>query len=137
MVYVVIVHSTPHREGRQVATVTIEDDRLVVRLSGWEAVFALKREINASLQNVVSVRAGSVPSLSPNGFRLPGAYIPKVIAAGSYWSKSGGWSFWSVRHPEKAVDIGLRDSRYRRIVVEVDDPYATVAQVEAALSTTA
>lgn len=118
------------------ATVTISDDRLLIRLSGWEAVFALKREIAIALDDVASAQAGTVQALRPNGIRLPGTYFPGVIAAGSYWSKSRGWSFWSVRHPQKAIDIRLRDGHYRRVVVEVDDPYALAADIDYQISKT-
>jgi hypothetical protein len=117
-------------KGRQMATATITDDHLTVRLSGWEAVFALKREISVPMRNVLSAQAGTVTALRPYGIRLPGTFFPGVIAAGSYWSKSAGWSFWSVRHSDKAVDIRLRDARYQRIVVEVDDPYSAAAEIE-------
>lgn len=104
---------------------------LIVRLSGWQALFALKREIAVKCDNVESVGVGTVTSLAPNGLRMPGTYVPKVIAAGSYWWKGRGWSFWSVRNPKKAVDIRLRDERYARLVIQVDDPHATAAMIEA------
>ena len=116
-------------------TVAIEEDRLKVRLSGWKAMFAMKREIDVALGHVVSVRAGSLTSKQPDGLRLPGSYIPGVITAGSYWWKDRGWSFWSVRHEDRAIDIRLRDEHYRRVVVEVADPFATAALIEEALRT--
>ncbi|WP_210749607.1 hypothetical protein [Nocardia vermiculata] len=41
--------------------------------------------------------------------------------------------FWDVKDPAKAVVIELADERYARLVVQVDDPSATVALVENAL----
>jgi len=108
------------------ATISIECDRLEVRLTGWQAIFALKRQTDVPVDHVVSVSAGTVTALRPNGLRAPGTYVQNVIAAGSYWWKSRGWSFWSVRHPEQAVDIRLRDSHYSHLVIEVVDPHATV-----------
>ena len=117
------------------ATVSFEGDRLKVRLSGWQAWFALKREIDVALTHVVSARPGTLTSKRPDGIRLPGTYLPGVITAGSYWWKDHGWSFWSVRHEEHAIDIRLRDERYRRVVVEVHDPYATAAMMDEAVRT--
>ena len=114
-------------------SVSIEGDRLVVRLSGWQAFLALRRTVDVPIRNVVSASTGTVTSLRPNGIRLPGTYLPGVIAAGSYWWKDRGWSFWSVRHPEKAVDIRLENAKLHRIVVEVADPYATAAMIEDAV----
>jgi hypothetical protein len=39
---------------------------------------------------------------------------------------------WDVHDPEKTVVIRLRDERYARLVIEVEDPEATVARVNEA-----
>jgi hypothetical protein len=41
-------------------------------------------------------------------------------------------AFWDVHDPEKTVVIRLKDERYRRLVIEVEDPEATVARVNEA-----
>ena len=41
--------------------------------------------------------------------------------------------FWDVHHPERAVALSLRDETYAKLVVEVDDPDATILAIEAAL----
>lgn len=115
------------------ATITVEGDRLKVRLSGWQSWFALKREIDVALNNVVSAEAGTLTSKRPDGLRLPGTYLPGVITAGSYWWRLRGWSFWSVRHEARAIDIRLRDEHYNRVVVEVVDPPATATMIAEAI----
>ena len=72
--------------------------------------------------------------MRPPGLQLPGSYLPRVIAAGSYWTRAG-WSFWSVRYRDRhrAVTILLSDGRYRKIVVTIDDPDATVNDIHAAI----
>jgi len=42
-----------------------------------------------------------------------------------------------VHDPERAVAVLLRDERYVKLVVEVEDPRATVAALEAALNSAA
>lgn len=37
--------------------------------------------------------------------------------------------FWDVHDADRAVAIHLRDDRYTEIVIEVDDPAATIALV--------
>jgi hypothetical protein len=115
------------------ATVTIEGNRLRIHMSGWQALFALRREINVSLSNVRLVQAGTLTSKLPDGIRLPGTYIPGAITAGSYWWKRHGWSFWSVRHQERAIDIRLENEHFYRIVVEVAYPDATAAMIDDAI----
>jgi len=115
------------------ATISVEGDRLHIRMSGWQSFFALRRAIDVPLHCIVSVDAGSLTSKMPDGIRLPGTYVPKLITAGSYWWKEKGWSFWSVRRVEKAIDLRLRDHHFSRIVVEVDDPHATARMIDEAI----
>ncbi|MEU7854513.1 hypothetical protein [Nonomuraea sp. NPDC049141] len=52
-----------------------------------------------------------------------------MITAGTF-HLDGERVFWDVHDAAKAVVIELADERYTRLVVEVDDPRATVDLVE-------
>lgn len=56
-----------------------------------------------------------------------------MIAAGQR-RQDGKWAFWDVYNPERAVIIHLADERYARLVIEVDDPWATAASINQALA---
>jgi hypothetical protein len=115
------------------ATVTTDGIDMRVELHGWERAWAMRRRIVVPLGWVASIeRSDPKEAMRPRGLRAPGSYLPRVIAAGSYWTRRG-WSFWSVRHRDRAVAIRLREGRYRKIVVDVDDPDATVREVGAAI----
>ena len=60
-----------------------------------------------------------------------GIWVPGAITAGTYYQE-GELVFWDVHDPEKTVVIELKDERYRRLVIEVKDPEATVALVNEA-----
>ena len=113
-------------------SVEIVGDRLLVRLSGWSKVWALKGGLDIPLAHVRS--AGFAPSgLKPKGLRAPGSYWPGVIAAGTYrWP--GNKEFWSVRHLNKAIVLDLKGDGYDRLVLEVADPAATVAAINEAVA---
>jgi hypothetical protein len=49
------------------------------------------------------------------------------------WLLIGERVFWDAHDPEKAIVIRLRDKGYARLVIEVDDPPATVAAIQEAL----
>ena len=55
-----------------------------------------------------------------------------VITAGTF-HQEGERVFWDVHDPEKTVVIQLRDERYVRLVIEVEDPHATAAAIQGAL----
>jgi hypothetical protein len=63
--------------------------------------------------------------------RVGGVHIPGVISAGRFYSH-GQLVLWDVHDPEKAIGITLRDERYGRLVLEVEDPEAEIARVEQA-----
>lgn len=116
------------------AEVTIEDDRLVVRVRGMDRVWALRSELEIPLAHV----AGAEPDADEaarwhHGLRAPGANVPGVVTAGTFY-RHGERAFWDVHHPEKAIAIRLHDETYGRLVVEVEDPAATIAAIDAALA---
>ena len=55
-----------------------------------------------------------------------------IITAGTFF-QDGDRVFWDVRDPEKTIVIRLEDERYTRLVIEVEDPRATVAAIEEAI----
>ena len=112
--------------------VTVTNTELVVRITGWDRLWALKREIRVPLANVQGAAVDpSIANGSP-GLRAPGTHLPKVITAGNY-RKDGGWSFWNVRQKDKAMVVALENERYARLVIDVEDPEGTVDQISRAI----
>ena len=60
-----------------------------------------------------------------------GMWAPGLITAGTFY-REGELVFWDVHDPQKTVVIRLRDERYARLVIEVEDPETTVARVNEA-----
>lgn len=121
-------------------SVTVSDGRLRVRLNGSDAIWAFKRRLDVPLSAVTELRVAD--DLSPwlgarnneLGLRLPGSAFPGVIAAGSYWSRSCGWTFCCVHRRQRALVVDLEPGavRYRRLVLGVEDPDAALARIESA-----
>jgi hypothetical protein len=44
-----------------------------------------------------------------------------------------GKVFYDVHDPEQTIAIELQDDSYRRVIVQVDDPEATAARINASL----
>src|SRR5688572_33309351 len=111
-------------------TVRIIDEPLRVELTGWDRIWALKREIEVPLVHVRGV-AFATPDLRPRGLRAPGSYWPGLIAAGTYRRRSGK-EFWSVRDKAQAIVIDLENDVYDRLVLQVADRAATVEAIRGA-----
>lgn len=67
-----------------------------------------------------------------HGMRAPGTQVPGLITAGTFY-EHGARVFWDVHRPEKAIALSLQDERYAKLVVEVEDPAATVAAITEAV----
>lgn len=115
------------------AVVELSGGELVVEVTGFDRVFALKSQIRVPLQHVIGAESGQEAAASWfHGIRAPGTSVPGVIVAGTfYWH--GDCAFYDVHHAENAVAITLRDEKYQRLVVEVEDPAATIAAINAAV----
>jgi hypothetical protein len=116
-----------------VAEIELTADALVVHVKGADRIFALKSELTVPLEHVLgAARDEEEARRWYHGVRAPGTSVPGLITAGTF-HQQGERVFWDVRHPERAVALSLRDESYAKLVVEVDDPEATIAAIEAAL----
>jgi hypothetical protein len=115
------------------AKVELRHDELVVKVEGADKIWALKSELRIPLEHVVGAEIDEAEASNWfHGVRFPGTSLPGVITAGTfYWH--GERVFWDVHHPENAVAIKLRDERYQRLVVEPEDPGATIEAINAAV----
>ena len=114
------------------ARVSVEGTDLIVEIEGLHRVWALKSRVTVPLRHVrgATLDPGIVRDF--RGIRTAGTYVPGVIVAGTF-RVEGERTFWDVRDAQKAVVIELDEDRYARLVVEVDDPGATVDLIENAM----
>ena len=115
-------------------SVTLTNDALHVDIRGWARILALKGSIQIPLAHIAGIRlAGADAHDWRSGFKMSGARIPGLIKAGTFRGHQTS-DFWYVRHPEQAVLIELRDEKFARLMIEVDQPDALIAQVRQAIS---
>jgi len=115
-----------------VADIEITATSLVVHIRGADQLFALASRLEVPLEHIAGV------DLSPpeaqgvwHGLRMGGTNLPGVVTAGRFL-QHGEWAFWDVHDPARAIAIRLRDERYAKLIVGVDDPSATVAAIRSA-----
>ncbi|MER7499646.1 hypothetical protein [Nonomuraea pusilla] len=115
------------------ARVQIDGDTLTVVIEGLDKLWALKSSLSIPLSNVRGATADPGIVMESKGIRAPGTHLPGVITAGTF-HVDGERVFWDVQNAAKAIVIQLADERYARLVVQVDDPRATVALIENAIT---
>ena len=118
--------------------VEIQDDRLIAHIQGVDKVLALKSELTIPLAHVKGA------SVSPPDVRrrwgsllrahVPGTDLPYVVMAGTFVFLDGEHAFWDVHDPDRTVVIELDHERFAKLVLEVADPQATAAAINAALA---
>jgi hypothetical protein len=104
------------------AAIELTRDHLTVHIQRSDKLWALRSELQIPLANVVSAKDATDEAHTwLRGIRVGGTHIPGVISAGRFYSH-GELVFWDVHEPEKAIAIALRDERYDKLVIEVDNP---------------
>jgi hypothetical protein len=121
-----------------VTTVEIQDGRLIARIQGLDRVLAFKSELSIPLAHVKGAVV-SPPDVrrrwrNPLRIRVLGSDMPYVVMAGSFLFLDGEHAFWDVHDPDRTVVIELDHERFAKLVLEVEDPQATAAAVNAAVA---
>ena len=117
--------------------IELTESMLIVQVKGVHKILALKSELEIPLTHVVGAEIDPTVveqwgHINLKEIRAPGTGLPGVLKAGSF-RLAGQWAFWDVHAPHKAITIKLADEHYTKLVIEVADPAATVAQIEEAV----
>jgi hypothetical protein len=115
------------------AQVSIDGSDLIIDVQGLDKIWSLKSRLVIPLAHVRGATADPSITSERKGWRGPGTELPGVIVAGTF-HQEGKKVFWDVHKKEKAVVIELEDETYQRLVIEVDDPRATVDLIERAVA---
>jgi hypothetical protein len=111
-------------------SVVIIDNQLRVKALRTKLPWASKK-LDVPLDNVVEARLyDEKRDVGRRGIFAPALSFREVIEAGTKMEQV----FWQVGDPARAIVIELREHPYARIIVEVEDPQATLQMIAGALS---
>jgi hypothetical protein len=115
------------------ATVDIAGGELTVSIEGWDRIWTMRGRLSVPLQHVSGASSGEAAAREWfKGLRLGGTNVPGLTAGNFY--HHGNWVFWDVHDPALAVAIELHDEHYKQLIVQVADPAATIAAIQAAVA---
>ena len=110
--------------------VSVEDGTATFEVEGFDKLWSLRSRLQIPLAHIVSAE------IDPeqvgrwwHGWKLVGTDVPGLFAAGTFYYH-GEIVFWDVRNPENGIVLSLDHERYRKLIVEVEDPAATVALLQ-------
>jgi hypothetical protein len=115
-----------------VVSVTVESDKAVFEIEGWDKLWSLRSRLEIPLAHITGVEA-NVNQVNQwwHGLKVLGADLPGLFAAGTFYYH-GELVFWDIRHPANTIIVSLNHERYRKLIIEVADPGATVARLREA-----
>jgi hypothetical protein len=110
--------------------VTVDGDVVVFKVEGLHKLWAFRSRLEIPLSHITEVTydPGAVGRWW-HGFKLTGTDVPGLFAAGTFYYH-GERVFWDVFDVNKTIIISLEHERYKKLIVEVADPDATLAQFE-------
>jgi hypothetical protein len=119
-----------HRVG--VATLTPDDDSLLLRLSTLEKLGALHGDVRVGLSGVQAIDAVQDPFRELRGIRAPGTGLPGQIALGT-WRYRGSKDFVAIYRGKPGLIVRLRGTPFQRLLVSAEEPDAVAACIRSAL----
>ncbi len=106
--------------------VEVVDGRLKVEVLGWHRLWAFKSRLDFPLKAFVSAQRWDRDKLRFSyGANMQGTYVPGLIVAGTFYTLNRTY-FYDVCEFSSAIEIELRNEFYRYVVVEVEEPEATL-----------
>jgi hypothetical protein len=117
---------------RSVATLDVEDDRVVVRFNGRQAVMALARQVSVPVGSVTGVTVVPDAWEIDLGLRVGGTGVPRRLAFGRFRKWRGPRTFAAVYCGEPAILIETSGGDWDRLAITLEDPEAAARSVREA-----
>ena len=113
--------------------ITITPDGVLFEVRGWDKVWSLRSQLTISLAHIKDAHTDPEPAMGWfQGLKVAGTDVPNIFRAGTFY-QHGELVFWDVHDPENTIVIELEHERYRRLIVEVEDPSGEVKKIKSAL----
>lgn len=119
------------------ATISKQDDKLVITLSTTEKLEAQHGGFKLPLQAVQKVEAVDDPvheihGLRPSGLKLFGTYIPGEVAVGTFLSGLHEKPVFAVlhHHDKQGVRIALNNEKFSELLIGCDEPELIMQQLD-------
>ena len=114
--------------------IKINGDTAIFEVEGWDKLWAFKSSLEIPVAHIRNVYAD--PNCAMNwldSFKLIGTSIPHIFRAGTFYM-DGDFVFWDVHHAPNTLLIELDHENFSKIVIEVADPVAAVADLKNAMA---
>jgi hypothetical protein len=109
--------------------IDFEDDALVIRFSGLDALVPLVRELRVPYASIRSVSIGLTDPPPAYAIKVGLSTPPFGTTQRGRFREHGSWSFFDVDDRARAIVLDLNGHRFRRVGLTVDDPAAIAGKL--------
>ena len=102
------------------------ENEFVFEIKGAHKFWALKSEIRIPTEHILNVYQDESKIKNFNLAKIIGTNMPYGLHAGTFY-QNGGIIFMDVSDKKNAIIVDLEDEKYKQLIVEVEDPEATMA----------
>ena len=114
--------------------ISIKGDRIHLDVEGIDKMWAVRSHLEFPLSHILAVRVDTEAARGWwHGFRLMGSNIPGILTAGTFYQQ-GELVFYDVHDPDRTIVLELDHERYKKLIVEVEDPEKAAAAIQRALT---
>ena len=109
--------------------VSIDGDTATFEVQGWDKLWSLRSQLEIPLSHISGAYLDSEPAMGWfQGLKLAGTDMPNFFRAGTFYQQ-GELVFWDVHHPENTIVIELDHERYKKLIIEVENPEQLVREI--------
>ena len=113
--------------------ISIEGDRVHFDVVGLDKLWSLRSRLDIPLAHIRAVQIDPDAARGWwHGLRLLGSNIPGVLTVGTFY-QHGEIVFCDVHDPERTIVLELDHEKYKRLIVEVENPQTARTMLNQAL----
>lgn len=127
------IHEIDEQGCRNMAALSVDDDRLHLHLTTREKLAGLHGDIEVPISDIRDVRIEPDPIVAARGLRAPGLAIPGRAKIGT-WRRRGRRRFVVARRGVPAVCVTLANGKYEELLVSTSDAERIAAVLGARLA---
>jgi hypothetical protein len=110
-------------------TIKIDGDKAIFEVQGWDKLWSLRSRLEVPLSHIKGACIDPAPAMGWfQGLKLAGTDLPNIFRAGTFYQQ-GELVFWDVHEPKNTIVIDLDHERYKKLIIEVEDPEQEIKKI--------
>jgi hypothetical protein len=119
---------------RIMVEIRIEGDQAIFEVQGWDKMWSLRSQLVIPRSHIRGAQANPEPAMGWfQGLKIAGTDLPNIFRAGTFYQQ-GELVFWDVHEAAKTIVIELEHERYKKLIIEVEDPEREVQKIRGSVA---